>query len=719
MALPSGQNFATCYVQLCKQQRVRPLPVICVTLPHSLDFTTDRVKMDDWGPILNSLSLDRSLKSVSVRSRWYLQGQKSFEDCNNTENKRRAVSKTSPVTLTRYLLEWLSQSIAQCVRNSPTLTYLELEGVPLPTDCLAALCVGLASTETLQHLSLRRCYIGDNNCALICRTVADVHSIRSLNLSQCNLSANCGLALASTLCRQKLLLYHDAWKDSLRYREPNPEAMPGLRRLTLNGNPHLGDSAVAQVIDAIQDSLWLKALDLQNCGLTDAIGNKIIELLDNNKTLEVLDVRLNLNLNNDMVQEIFERLATNNGGCNLKYRPLSLPQKNNKAVKELKRTNDVNKNKMLRSKSMIITKTERPYHLNGFSHNMRPSYPSLIDEKRRKTRLLTSYSVHKAKNKIAEKNPRKVSLHLDLQAQMQSIGDSWKNTDQIHQDQLSNNHKRVCNKPQENEREVEGAKSHYKFQDLLKQLSDVKMEKNKLLKNTQKIQVELEEERTRRQTIETKLWTMKKDLADLENAFKAKEMETRGFLRTSQQSFDNISASFEKLSEIINNCASNPKVDLNEEEEKAEEETDKSFSLSEDENETKVEDKVEKEVIKVAGDDEKEAMKTNVRRKVDFFIRKSKSEKLYRDFLQVVKSSKKLSQSENDMRAYDYLLKFGSLTVQKIGDRPDSVSSSSNSSYRRYENVKPLYSPCERARAIFSEIVNSDIALNLGSSHGT
>lgn len=69
MAIPAGRNFASCYMELCKQQRLRPLPVICVTLPHSLDFTTDRVKMDDWGPILNSISLDRSLRSISVHSR--------------------------------------------------------------------------------------------------------------------------------------------------------------------------------------------------------------------------------------------------------------------------------------------------------------------------------------------------------------------------------------------------------------------------------------------------------------------------------------------------------------------------------------------------------------------------------------------------------------------------------------------------------------------------
>lgn len=64
MATIAEHSFASCYVEHCRQQRVKPLPMICVGLPHSLDFTTDRVKMDDWTPILNSLSLDRTLRSA-------------------------------------------------------------------------------------------------------------------------------------------------------------------------------------------------------------------------------------------------------------------------------------------------------------------------------------------------------------------------------------------------------------------------------------------------------------------------------------------------------------------------------------------------------------------------------------------------------------------------------------------------------------------------------
>ena len=143
MAIPNSRNFANCYMELCKQQRLRPLPVICVTLPHSLDFTTDRVKMDDWGPILNSLSLDRSLRSISVRSRY--QCRKPLEEINS-EDKARTMGK-APVVLSRYLLEWLSHSVAQCVRNSPVLTNLELEGIPF-RQIVWPFCAWVCPTRT-------------------------------------------------------------------------------------------------------------------------------------------------------------------------------------------------------------------------------------------------------------------------------------------------------------------------------------------------------------------------------------------------------------------------------------------------------------------------------------------------------------------------------------------------------------------------------------------
>ena len=52
--------------------------------------------------------------------------------------------------------------------------------------------------------------------------------------------------------------HNEAWKGSLRYRAPDLDCMPGLRRITLNRNPLLGDKAAVALAEALKDDLWLK-----------------------------------------------------------------------------------------------------------------------------------------------------------------------------------------------------------------------------------------------------------------------------------------------------------------------------------------------------------------------------------------------------------------------------------------------------------------------------
>ena len=48
------------------------------------------------------------------------------------------------------------------------------------------------------------------------------------------------------------------WQDTLRQRQPHLDAMKGLRRLTLNSNPALGDQGVAAITEALTEDLWIK-----------------------------------------------------------------------------------------------------------------------------------------------------------------------------------------------------------------------------------------------------------------------------------------------------------------------------------------------------------------------------------------------------------------------------------------------------------------------------
>ncbi|XP_044017347.1 centrosomal protein of 78 kDa [Aphidius gifuensis] len=542
MSIPSCENFSACYMELCKQQRLRPLPMICLTLPYTLDFTTDRVKIDDWGPILNSLSLDKSLKIIKVKSKYHC--RKLLDDANS-EMKARSLGK-SPVILSRYLLEWLTHSIAQCVRNSCVLTRLEIEGIPLPADCLAALCVGITKTISLKHLSLQGCFIGDRSCALVCKTIIDIQSIKSLNLSQCDLSSDCGPVLAAALSRQQLLLFHDTWKDSLRYRNPNLDAMPGLRRLTLNGNPHLGDQAVVEIIESIQDSLWLKAIDLQHCGITDTIADEIIDLLEINTTLEVFDVRLNNGLSPEIVEQIFSRIQCNHNGSRLQYRFLNIQPKNQRAV------------------SAGVKPSNQSKNINNNSNKIRPKSAAFINAKINNTAALnktlnTTQSIlkksHKLKTPVVlqkqqlkndnekilllKKDKAKIGLHLDIQEKIKSVVE--KNSSSVVNSKIK--------------------KDDEEKQDLLeRELEVVKLQQEKLDDKIEKMELELQEERSRRIEAESRLQLMNDDLLELENTLKEKEYETRGYILISQQSFDEINDLFEKLLEMLDDLSRKPEI---------------------------------------------------------------------------------------------------------------------------------------------------------------
>lgn len=48
------------------------------------------------------------------------------------------------------------------------------------------------------------------------------------------------------------------WQDTLRHREPHLDGMRGLRRVTLNNNPQIGDAGVVTLVEALNEDLWIK-----------------------------------------------------------------------------------------------------------------------------------------------------------------------------------------------------------------------------------------------------------------------------------------------------------------------------------------------------------------------------------------------------------------------------------------------------------------------------
>ncbi|KAA3682337.1 uncharacterized protein DEA37_0008677 [Paragonimus westermani] len=107
--------------------------------------------------------------------------------------------------------------------------------------------------------------------------------------------------------------HNAAWQESLRYRLPALDQLGGLRRITLNDNPTVGDVGSIYLAEALMDDLWVKAVDMQACALSDKSalvwlrvllgtpenvvnpnGAESIQVQNlGNRTLVVLDLRRN------------------------------------------------------------------------------------------------------------------------------------------------------------------------------------------------------------------------------------------------------------------------------------------------------------------------------------------------------------------------------------------------------------------------------------------
>uniref|UniRef100_A0A8C2XCR2 Centrosomal protein 78 n=1 Tax=Cyclopterus lumpus TaxID=8103 RepID=A0A8C2XCR2_CYCLU len=99
--------------------------------------------------------------------------------------------------------------------------------------------------------------------------------------------------MANIIKHQGMQRHGTAWAESLRYRKPQFEGMGGLRRVTLNCNTLIGDRGAAALAHEVAEDLWVKALDLQRCGLSNEGARRLLEALKTNTALCVLDIRSN------------------------------------------------------------------------------------------------------------------------------------------------------------------------------------------------------------------------------------------------------------------------------------------------------------------------------------------------------------------------------------------------------------------------------------------
>lgn len=172
-------------------------------------------------------------------------------------------------------------------------------------------------------LSFARSNIMDDGCVIICSTIKHLSHIEKINFSYCDLTDISAIHIGDLIKFQTINRYSEEWMKSLRYQDSNRSATPGLKGLVLNGNTEIGDKGLQRIVSQLKDDEWikgtlnctknfllsfltfvLKAIEVQNCGITDAGGRSIIDCLNRNKTVAVFDV----NCNHKMSKKVFNTI---------------------------------------------------------------------------------------------------------------------------------------------------------------------------------------------------------------------------------------------------------------------------------------------------------------------------------------------------------------------------------------------------------------------------
>ncbi|XP_014798148.1 PREDICTED: centrosomal protein of 78 kDa isoform X2 [Calidris pugnax] len=314
-------DFYSHYEHLCALQGSVPLKAVKANLAQSaLDLIVDRIKAADLVPLLNAIRHNKTLTSIGIRS-FHQQGLGE----SGVERYKTYFRRRIPAIRSKDLTGQLCKAVKGCLSISDVLKNLELQGLLLRERDLILLTKGLAAAASLESVSLAHCPIGDGGLETICQSVKNSATIRYVNFTGCSLTWRGAEHVANVLKHQAMKRHGEAWAESLRYRRPDLEYMTGLRRITFNCNMLVGDRGASAFADCLAEDLWLKALDLQQCGISSEGARSLLDALQTNTTLVVLDIRKNPLIDHVMMKNIIERVVMNGNGANLEYKWLTSP----------------------------------------------------------------------------------------------------------------------------------------------------------------------------------------------------------------------------------------------------------------------------------------------------------------------------------------------------------------------------------------------------------
>ncbi|XP_006835074.1 PREDICTED: centrosomal protein of 78 kDa [Chrysochloris asiatica] len=331
----SAADFYSHYEYLCALQDSVPLPAVRASLREGvLDFNADRLRVVDWAPLLSTLKVNKDLPVVSIKS--------FFQPwLGETGSDRSKVCRSRiPAVRSKDVSFQLCKALKGCLSVSGALKNLELNGLVLRERDLTMLTKGLNKSASLVHLSLASCPIGDGGLEIICQGIKNSVTLKTVNFTACNLTWQGADHMAKILKYQTMRRHEETWAESLRYRRPDLDCMAGLRRVTFNCNTLVGDLGARAFADSLSEDLWLRALDLQQCGLTSEGASAFVKALETNRTLVILDIRKNPLIDHSVMKAVIKKVLQNGRSAKSEYQWITSPsvKEPSKTAKQKKRT---------------------------------------------------------------------------------------------------------------------------------------------------------------------------------------------------------------------------------------------------------------------------------------------------------------------------------------------------------------------------------------------
>lgn len=311
-----NRSFHLHYLELCRSKNFSPIAEVKALNNNShlhqnngnsstLDFFGDKLRYNDWILLIEALYYDQMLEKIAIRLR-KCHGQ--INEQIDSEKKVKSF-KNRPAIYTKYIFDGIVAAISNCIQFNPNLKHLILESLPLNEKYIVTICKALSFNTNLKTISFSRSTIGDKGCESVCSTVKYMINIESIEMCQCDLTNRGATSIADMIRFQKIFRYSEGWKNSLRYRDVNPDDMPGLRSIAISDNMSIGDNGVKCITEVLKEDDWIKSIFMENCGLTDVGANYVLDCLALNKHIVEFSVKKNADISKYLLRNILLQLG--------------------------------------------------------------------------------------------------------------------------------------------------------------------------------------------------------------------------------------------------------------------------------------------------------------------------------------------------------------------------------------------------------------------------